>query len=44
VMFISPEYAVQGAILVPTDLDKRQGRRFYVDDVFDNDMFLCLGH
>lgn len=43
-MFISPQYFIRGALLVDTDLRYLTGRRFFVDDVFDNDMFLRMGN
>jgi hypothetical protein len=42
--FIAPRYVVRGALLVNTDLEKLTSTRYYVDDAFDNDMFLRLGN
>jgi hypothetical protein len=43
-MFVSPEYFVRGVLLVDTDLKRLAGRRFFVDDVVDNDIFLRMGN
>jgi hypothetical protein len=39
-MFVSPLYFVRRVLITPTDLEDDPGRRGYVDDVINNDMFL----
>jgi hypothetical protein len=43
-MFVLPQYVVRGALLVDTELQEPRGRRFFVDDVVDNDMFIRMGN
>jgi hypothetical protein len=43
-MFVTPRYLIRGALLVDTDLKQLAGKRYFVDDVVDNDMFLRMGN